>query len=160
MKEVFGFGSLPQMVATSDLVVRGTVRKVEPGRVVGEGDASIQFAQVTLAVDRVLFGQFDATRVVLEEYGLERGHPSKVDDAGVYFLRRKTDAPDFYRLVNSQARFLDNGNGGLIALDDEATWVKAIEAQSLSQLESDVEAAATAVAEGKIQPAKPTLAQK
>jgi hypothetical protein len=54
--EVFSFESLPQMVATSDLVIEGTVREVKPGRVVG-GEGAIQFAQVTVSVDRVLFGR-------------------------------------------------------------------------------------------------------
>jgi hypothetical protein len=102
---------LPQMVASSDLVIAGTVQEVEPGRVLGEGDAAIQFAQVTLSVDRVLSGRMDAASVVLEEYGLERGHPSRVGDHGVYFLHQKTDAPAFHRLVNSQGRFLDDGEG-------------------------------------------------
>lgn len=143
------------MVATSGLVVEGTVQQVEPGRIVGEGDASIQFAQVTLSVDRVLFGRKDADNVVLEEYGLERGHPSRVGDHGVYFLHRKTDAPTFHRLVNSQGRFLDDGRGGLVVPNDEADRVKAIEGASLSQLESDVEAAVMAVAEGRVEPANP-----
>jgi hypothetical protein len=153
--EAVSFETLPQMVATSDLVIEGTVREVEPGRVVGEGDASIQFAQATLAVDRVLFGKMDAARVVLEEYGLERGHPSRVGDHGVYFLHQKTDAPAFHRLVNSQGRFLDDGRSGLVAPNHEADWVKAIEGESLSQLKNDVEAAARAVAEGRVEPAKP-----
>jgi hypothetical protein len=157
MKEVFSFESLPQMVATSDLVIEGTVQRVEPGRVVGGGDASIQFGQVTVSVDRVLFGRRAPANVVLEEYGLERGHPSRVGDHGVYFLHRKTDAPMFHRLVNSQGRFLDDRHRGLVAANDEADWVKAIEDESLSQLENDVEAAARAVAEGRVEPAEPNL---
>jgi hypothetical protein len=154
MKELFSFESLPQMVATSDLVVEGIVREVEPGRVVGDGDASIQFAQVTLSVDRVLFGRMVAASVVLEEYGLELGNPSRVGDHGVYFLHQKTDAPAYHRLVNSQGGFLDDGKGGLVAPNDEADWVKAIEGESLSQLQSDVEACCRTVAEGRVEPAK------
>jgi hypothetical protein len=41
-KQVFTFESLPQMVATSDLVIEGSVQTVEPGRVLGEEDAAIQ----------------------------------------------------------------------------------------------------------------------
>jgi hypothetical protein len=148
MKEGFSFESLPQMVATSDLVIEGTIQEVEPGRVVGDGDAAIRFTQVTVSVDRVLFRRMEAAKVELEEYGLEFGHPSRVGDHGVYFLHQKTDAPAFYRLVNSQGRFLDDGKGGLVAPNDEADWLKAIEGESLSQLESDVGAAARAVVEG------------
>jgi hypothetical protein len=157
MRQVFFFQSLSQMVATSDLVLTGTVQKVEPGRVVGEGDGAIEFGQVTLSIDRVLFGRTDATTVVLEEYGLEFGHDSQVGDHGVYFLHQKTDAPQFYRIVNTQGRFLDDGSGGLAAPDDEADWVKAIERESLFQLEADVQAAAVAVAQGSVKPAKPSF---
>lgn len=155
MLEVFSFESLTQMVATSDLVIEGMAQKVESGRVVGEGDAAIQFAQVTVSVERVLFGRMTAASVVLEEYGLERGHLSRVGDHGLYFLHQKTDAPAFHRLVNSQGRFLDDGKGGLVAPNDGADWVKAIEGESLSQLQSEVEAAAWAAAEGRVEPAKP-----
>lgn len=106
-------------------------------------------------MDRVLAGRKDGPNVVVEEYGLERGHPSRVDDHGVYFLHLKTDAPTFCRLVNSQGRFLDDGKGALVAPNDEADWVKAVESESLSQLGSNVQAAAIAVGEGRVDPAKP-----
>ena len=157
MKELFSFESLPQMVASSDLVIEGTVQKVEPGRVVGEGHGAIQFGQVTVSVNRVLFGKIEPLRIVLEEYGLEYGRPSQVGDHGVYFLTQKNDGhgPQFFRIVNSQGRYLDDGKGGLVAPNDEADWVKAIEGESLSQLQSDVKDACRAVAEGRVEPAKP-----
>ena len=141
--QLFYFSSLPEMVATSDLVIEGTVKSVEPGRVVGEGDAAIQFGQVTLSVNRVLFGKIEFSSVVLEEFGLESGHPSQVGDHGVYFLTQKNDGhgPQFFRIVSSQGRFLDDGRGGLVAPSDEADWVKAVEGESLSQLENDVDVA-------------------
>jgi hypothetical protein len=77
----------------------------------------------------------------------------------VYFLIQKNDGhgPQFFRIVNSQGRYLDDGKGGLVAPNDEADWVKAIEGESLSQLQSDVEAACRAVAEGRVEPAKPII---
>ena len=152
--QVFYFESLPQMVATSDLVVEGAVQTVESGRVLGDGEAAIQFAQVTLAVSRVLFGRLDANTVLVEEFGLEGHHPSRVADHGVYFLHQKTDAPEFYRLVNRQGRFLDDGKGRLVALDHRASWARAIESQTLAQLATGVEDGARAVAKGEVVPAK------
>lgn len=156
-KQMFYFSDLPQMVPTSDLVIEGTVQTVEPGRVLGEGDAAIQFAQVILSVDRVLVGNIDAASVMVDDLGLGGDHASGVGDHGVYFLHQKADAPEFYRLVNTQGRFLDDGQGRLVALDDEAAWVKVIEGQSLSQLENAIEAIARDVAEGNVAPAKPNL---
>ena len=157
MKQLYFFSSLPQMVATSDLVITGTVRKTEPGRVMGEGDGAMQFGQVTLSVDRLLFGEIETSTVVIEESGLEHGHPSQVGDHGLYFLHQKADAPQFFRLVNSQGRFLDDRNGRLVALDDEAAWAKAMELLSVADLETVIEAAARDVAGGKVPPAKPNL---
>ena len=155
--QLYYFASLPEMVATSDLVITGTVQTTEPGRVMGEGDGAIQFVEVTVIVNRVLFGEIDSSTVVLEESGLEHGHPSQVDDLGVYFLHQKADAPQFFRLVNSQGRFLDDTNGKLVALDDGVAWAKAIELLSLAELESLIEAAAGEVAKGKVAPAKPNF---
>jgi hypothetical protein len=107
----------------------------------------------------VLFGNLDATSLLVEEYGFEANHPSQVGDHGVYFLHQKIDAPMFYRLVNSQGGFLDIGTGRLLALDDEAPWVRAIEAMSLAQLERAVQAAAVAVVRGEVAPAKPNLSR-
>jgi hypothetical protein len=159
--QLFYFSSLPEMVATSDLVIEGTVKSVEPGRVVGEGDAAIQFGQVTLSVNRVLFGKIEFSSVVLEEFGLESGHPSQVGDHGVYFLTQKNDGqgPQFFRIVNSQGRFLDDGDSKLIAIDDQSVWVKLIEGMSLSELEAEVDVAATAVRQGRVEPAKPNFGQ-
>jgi hypothetical protein len=50
--------------------------------------------------------------------------------------------------VNTQGRFLDDGKGRLVAPNDEADWVRAIDGESISQLESDVEVAASAVGGG------------
>ena len=108
-----------------------------------------------MSVDRVLFGSIGGDQLELEEYGLELAHSSQVGDHGVYFLHQKTDRPGFYRIVNSQGRFLNNGQGGLVAPDDEADWVKVIEGELLSELESDVEDAVNAVADGRVEPAKP-----
>jgi hypothetical protein len=153
--QVVYFDSLPQMVATSDLVIEGTVWLIEPGRIVGEGGGRIQFTMVTVSVDRVFFGKRGAANVVLEEYGLERDRPSRVGDHGVYFLHKKRDVPTFHRLVNSQGRFLDDGSGRLVALDRRAAWAKAIESWSLAQLATEVEDAVRAVAQGDVVPAAP-----
>lgn len=77
----------------------------------------------------------------------------------MYFLTHKNDShgPQFFRIVNGQGRFLDDGRGGLVAPNDEADWVKAIEDESLSQLENEIDTAARAVAEGRVEPAKPML---
>ena len=138
-------------------MVEGSVQTVEPGRILGDGEAAIQFAQVTLSISRVLFGRLDTNTVLVEEFGLEGHHPSRVADHGVYFLHQKMDAPRFYRLVNSQGRFLDDGRGGLVALDHRAAWAKAIESQTLGQLSIGVEDAARPSQRVRSRPPSPSF---
>jgi len=57
--------------------------------------------------------------------------------------------------VNTQGRFLDDGKGRLVAPNDEADWVRAIDGESISQLESDVEVAAKRCGR-RIGPSPPT----
>ena len=156
-KELYAFISLPQMVATSDVIVDGTVDSTQPGRVVGEGDAALQFTQVDLKVNEVLFGSLSSPSVTIEEGGLEGNHPSKVGDTGIYFLHEKVDAPGIYRLVNSQSRFLETSKGTLLAPNDEAQWVKSIEGMTLDELKALIATAVNAVEEGKVAPASPAI---
>ncbi len=156
-KDQYTFDSLPQMIATSTVVVEANVASVELGRVVGTGDGALQFTQVSLKVDGVLFGTLQTSSVTIEEGGLEGNHPSKVGDHGIYFLHLKDDGSGYFRLVNPQGRFLQTTSGTLSAIDNEAQWVKNIEDGTLAQLKANIAIAASAVVAGRVTPASPAL---
>lgn len=66
-REVFNFDSIAEMVATSDLVVEGTVTAVRPGRVLEvDGGHTFQFTDVDVAIKEVLAGGQADTRISLE----------------------------------------------------------------------------------------------
>ncbi|MGH2683386.1 MAG: hypothetical protein ACRDIX_09165 [Actinomycetota bacterium] len=159
VKEVHYFSDLAQMVATSDAVVQGTVIETEPGRVVGgqdprpEGDGAIQFLQVTISIDKVLYGSLPEGSFLVEEDGYNGVPPSEVGDRGFYFVHLKQDETDkpYYRLINSQGRFLVQGER-LVGSNDSDSWVQAIEAVSPLELEALVAQAKEAIERGVVTP--------
>jgi len=116
------FASLDELVAASDLIVRGRVTDTERGRWFGDGSerARIQSRLVTLEVEDVLRGDAPAGGSLLlqEEGWLEDGSPLVVDgaapsakgDEGIWFLVDPgDDTTDALILVNAEGRYLVDG---------------------------------------------------
>lgn len=112
------WATLDELVAASDVVVRGRVVATERGRAFGEpGGRTIVSRLVTLRVDDVLAGAAPAAGAVLveEEGWLDDGRPLTVDglrpteagDAGIWFLAAGGD-PDVpaHVVVGPQGRYL------------------------------------------------------
>lgn len=162
-REVYRFESLPVMVATSDLVVVGTVQSVRTGRVVGEADSPLEFMEVTVRIDETLFG--DAPRSVILEveevligsiYEREPiwrapGHQS------MFFLHRKSDETpiQYYRPINSQGVLtIDQATGALIpAVADSFTSTLAT--LTVAELRQQILAAVEMVELGQVAPQPP-----
>jgi hypothetical protein len=122
------FADLDELLDASDLVVSGRVVAAEPGRLFGDGDATIRSHVLTLRVDSVLAGarggaSGEGTVVLVEEEAeAVDGTPVRVDgmragrigDDGIWFLAASGD-PDFpgYAVVNSQGRYLVGSDGTL-----------------------------------------------
>lgn len=126
-EQIYSFEDAATMAVTADLVLRGKVVSIEPGRVVSPGEPDgFQYRAVTIRVDEVLRSADGTTpaRVVLEEEGYEPNLPnfteydlngegymvegvpwSKVGDQGFYFLTASKDSDSFH-LVSSQGRVL------------------------------------------------------
>jgi hypothetical protein len=124
-------GSLEELVAASDLVVRAEVVATEPGRVFGEpGGTAVESRLVTLEVGEVLSGTAprDDTVLVEEEGWLDDGTPLIVDgaapsrtgDDGIWFLVDvgDPDAP-VHVVVSAQGRYLVDGDGLVGAAGDD-----------------------------------------
>jgi len=118
------YASLDELVAASDLIVRGRVTDTERGRWFGDGSerARIQSRLVTLDVEDVLKGEAPdgatGTLLVEEEGWLEDGSPLVVDgaapstkgDEGIWFLVDPgDDTTDALIIVNAQGRYLVDG---------------------------------------------------
>jgi hypothetical protein len=137
--EVQTFQSLAGMVAGADAIVQGTVVAIEPGRTVGEESGNpVQFQQVTIQVEEVLAGSLPEREILLEEgFGIPPVN-SEMGDTGFYFIHLKLDSPKttpYYRLVNTQGRFLE-ADGKVLGSNDESSWVDSLEELSPQEFES------------------------
>ncbi|MEV0458767.1 hypothetical protein [Catellatospora methionotrophica] len=126
-KEMYLFSSVDSMVATSHLVVSGTVTAVGEGRFTGADEdgstaSQVRLRSVTIAVDSVLHNPKLALvppLITLEEEGwdaLGRGYTvngvawSNVGDTGYFFLRRSAGGDaNTYVLTSSDGRVLNRG---------------------------------------------------
>jgi hypothetical protein len=119
------YGSLEELTAAADLVVRAEVVATERGRLFGSpGEGAVESRLVTLEIGSVLAGTPPAGPAVLveEEGWLEDGTPVIVDGAnpsttgadGIWFLTAvgTADAPRFV-VVSAQGRFLIGDAGRL-----------------------------------------------
>jgi hypothetical protein len=163
--EPYDFTSLEQMMATSELVVLGTVEDVRLGRIAGAGtEGEFQILDVILRVERVLWGQEDSELLVVEEDGWELDDkdqipmavngllPSEKGDRGVYFL---VQGGTGYQYVGSQGRFLESGNH-LEGSDYEGDqWSADVQAWNLDRLIAQIRDAGDAIKAGQVSPASP-----
>ena len=132
------------MVQASDAVVLATVQSVERGRLVGDpADGGIISRIVTLSVERVLSGAPAPTVLVEEEGWLADGtpivvngvEPSAVGDRGVWFLDAIDDAElPVLLVINSQGRFLVEGDGALRGGDQRDSLVQELQRLTLDEL--------------------------
>ena len=166
-QELYDFTSLEEMVATSDAVIEGTVLSAEPGRVVGSDSDPVQFVQLNLKVDELLFGKLpvlgkDQTIMLEESAGSVEGsgdlqgvYGSAAGDHGIYFLGWKDETP-FYYLINSEGRFLVQ-DGKVVALNKLDEWALDLERLSPDALKSRILEAADAARAGEVAPVAPGL---
>ena len=114
-REMYTFDGLAPMVAASDAVVLGTITTSSPGRTVG-GDADLgelQFVEVTLQLETVLYGDLPTGSVTLEIDGSMVPLQDRWDVPGksvLLFLHEKTDHRGYYRPTNSQGVFVVEGD--------------------------------------------------
>ncbi len=128
------------MVASSDLIIEGTVVEVTKGRAVGPPGEELQFAQVGIKIDRLFSGEPPADVVNLEEDGLLYEPLSAVGDRGVFFLHLKVDSPSgqpLFVLASSSGRFLDL-DGKVVSSNGETAWVADLEKVPFLDFEEQV----------------------
>lgn len=117
------YASLDELLAASDVVVRGRVTDAERGRWFGDGTSStrIQSRLVTIDVEDVLKGSapVGGTLLLEEEGWTEDGAPLVVDgaapsaegDEGIWFLVDPgDDTTDALILVGAEGRYLVDGD--------------------------------------------------
>ncbi len=147
-------GDVAELVAASDVVVRGRVVAAERGRWFGDGTdgGRIQSRLLTLAVDDVLAGGLpDGTETLLveEEGWLDDGRPlvvdglapSRVGDDGVWFLVAGGDPETgAHVILGADGRYLVTDGGRLEGADGDDPLVADVEELGLAALVDQVRA--------------------
>ena len=148
-------GTLPELVASADLVVRGSVTGIDRGRMFGEpGAGAVESRLVTIRVDEVLAGEPppEAAVVVEEEGWLDDGTPIVVDglapselgDDGIWFLVDVgTDELPVHVVVSAQGRYLVD-DGALIGAEGNDPLVADLAARTPTDLVAAITALPTA----------------
>ena len=157
----FHFTTLPEMVATSTTVVRGTVVAATRGRVIDEDDVTYTRKLLTIQVHKRLAGRPVSGQVAVETAGWQQ-----VDGAAETELRFVDDVPvatgasgvfflyDFehdgrYGFVDDQGVLLADGAevGDSTRTDP---LVRSLELRTLADLEAGIAHAEAAVRQGRV----------
>ncbi len=115
------FKSLPRLVATSDVVVVGTVESAEKGaRIVPDDD--LYHRAVTVSVTDQLYGPSVASTITVREDGYNGDTPFELEeqpwlypgDRAVYFLAQPGDAPPHhYNIIAAPGRLTIEEDGSV-----------------------------------------------
>jgi hypothetical protein len=158
----WNFSDPKVMVATSELVILGTVTGVERDGVSNQGDVVYTTRLLQVTVDKRLFGTLSGNPVVVEDLGWEKAGgrevPWRVEgmlrlevgDRAVLFLR-KEPTTGRYGLLSDQANYLVEGPD-IANTARTDPMVRRIEEMSVSELEPLIDEAAAAIRRGELQP--------
>lgn len=138
--EAFRFESLKAMVGASELIAKGVVKDVGPGRVIvpgQDGEPPDQLILLTIGVDRVFSGSISSEVVLVEEFPFPSA--PQVGDTVVYFLSRNLVTTDqtVYYPISSTGRFVEKSDS-VIASNDEMQWVKDLAILSPERFEQEI----------------------
>jgi hypothetical protein len=154
-RDVYTFDSLAKMVATSDLVIVGTVKAVEEGRTVGPPAEAVKYVDAELRVEEVLKGSPGGNAVTVETLELDDGGGLPWRSRGqrvLLFLSLTRDAGGAgrYHPTNGQSLYTLEGEDIRTTRNDPLPI--RVAARSLSQMRADVEEANRQIARGEVSP--------
>ncbi len=154
--------SFPVMVATSDVVIMGTVSAVLEGRTVGDS-APVQIHRFQVDVDEVLAGSLESKTIIVvaDEIFLTFLGDTKwaqLGERSVLFLEKTRDAgngPARYRPVNSQGiyRMVGQDRLGSVLSNDE--FAQRVAGWPLPELRRQLENAKEQIDRGEVQAEQP-----
>lgn len=159
------FRDLGTMVATSDLIVEGTVIRVGP--VVDGGSApdaahETGYNHVTVRVDRWLFGPRGADDIVFRQTArqgdtpviVDGVHTAQVGDRGFYVLLIDRQGPPIvYSLMGGQGQYVVGSDGRLFGSDPSDVLVQTLNELSADELRNRIVDVVPRVERGEVRPA-------
>lgn len=155
----YWFESLPRMVATSDVVVLGTVTDIRQGMTVGEPGEEIQLLDVAFDVQEALYGSTEPSRTLTVQS--DPFIPTEPEWRGIgntvlLFMKVNTDpgAEGRYYPINEQSVYLVSGTD-VQATTDHDSFSREVAAMTLDEIREKVKEAAEAIAAGDVKPQEP-----
>jgi hypothetical protein len=155
----YWFRSLPRMVATSDIVVLGTVAEVKQGITEGTPPDDIQLNRADLNVEEVLFGPVDVPSILtVETLQFVSPEPDwrKPGNTVLAFIKLSTepDTPGIYYPINEQSVYLVMGTDVQATTADDS-FSEGVAAMTLDEIRNRIEQAKQAIAAGELTPQEP-----
>ena len=157
----YWFDSLPKMVATSDVVVLGTVIELKPGDIVGEPGDEIELLDAVFDVQEVLYGSADgSSTLTIQTDPFIPTEPEwrTIGNTVLVFMKMNTDPGSegkFYKL-NDQAVYLVTGTDVQETVDHDP-FSNGVAAMTIDEIREKIQQAAERIAAGKVKPQPPVF---
>jgi hypothetical protein len=151
----YWFESLPRMVATSDVVVLGTVVDFQRGIMVGTPPEEIYLLHADLDVEEILHGSVE-TPPALTVQTLQDVPPQpdwrEIGNTVLAFMKLSTDPnfPGLYYPVNDQSVYLVTGKDLRATTPNDDPFSNGVAKMTLDELRSKIERAERAIAAGEV----------
>ncbi|MDP6453577.1 MAG: hypothetical protein QF898_09745 [SAR202 cluster bacterium] len=161
MVEYYNFKALPEMIATADIVITGTVALQEDRQLVpaiaGKTPA-LNAVLIEVKPDEIMTGSLETPTIVIQidEHFLAYVGDTTWTEAGqrsLLFLRKKEHSVEpLYFLSNSQGVYRIDSQGELDGVRASDELVEQISALSLQDVRGQVESARVQIARGELLP--------
>ena len=155
----YWFDSLPRMVATSDVVVLGTVVDIQRGIMVGTPPEEIYLLHADIDVQETLYGSAVPSTLTVQTLQDVAPLPDwrEIGSTVLAFMKLSTDpdAPGVYYPVNDQSVYLVTGTDlGATAADDDP-FSTGVAKTTLDEIRSKILKATEAIDRGEVTPQTP-----
>jgi hypothetical protein len=146
------------MVATSDVVVLGTVAEVRKGITEGTPPEEIELLHADLEVLETLYGSAAPSTLTVETLQFVAPHPDwrEVGNTVLAFMKSSTepDTPGVYYPVNDQSVYLVKGTDVKETVEDDPFSI-GVARMSLDEIRFEIMDATEAIAAGEVKPQPP-----
>lgn len=154
----YWFESLPRMVATSDVVVLGTVVEIQKDVLLGTPPEEIYMLHADLDLEETLYGSGIPSPLTVQTDQDVPTEPEwrQVGNTVLAFMKLSTDPnfPGIYYPVNPQSVYLVAGTD-LQATVDRDPFSEGLAMMTLDEIRSKVEKATEAIEAGEVKPQIP-----
>lgn len=156
----YWFDSLPRMVATSDVVVLGTVVDIRKGIMEGTSPEEIYHLHADLDVQETLYGSAVPSTLTVETLQFVAPRPDwrETGNTVLAFMKLSTepDTPGIYYPVNDQSVYLVAGTDLQATVEDDP-FSEGVATMTLDEIRSEILKATNAIEAGEVKPQPPAF---